>query len=307
VRLYVGITDGDWFHHLRRIQDLDEVNFWQPSGSRSFGALAAGEPFLFKLHSPDNFIVGGGFFEHFTLAPVSLAWEAFQGKNGSADLPEMRSRIEKYRRAPSSPSEDYRIGCILLGRPFFLERSEWIEVPPSWAKNIVQGRGYETGDEEGRMLWQKVEICLAARSSFIAEPRVPSDMYGPPVLVRPRLGQGTFRMVVTDIYERRCAISGEKALPVLEAAHIRPVASGGRHELPNGLLLRSDIHTLYDRGYVSVTPDLRVLVSQRLKEDFDNGEPYYPFRGQQIQIPKDRAAQPNREALEWHSQSVFLG
>jgi hypothetical protein len=39
----------------------EEVNFWQPSGSRRFRVWQAGEPFLFKLHSPENFIVGGGF------------------------------------------------------------------------------------------------------------------------------------------------------------------------------------------------------------------------------------------------------
>jgi putative restriction endonuclease len=66
---------------------------------------------------------------------------------------------------------------------------------------------------------------------------------------------------------RRCAITGEKALPVLQAAHIRPVTKEGFHRVDNGLLLHSDLHALFDQGYLTVTPDHRVRVSRRLKAD----------------------------------------
>jgi hypothetical protein len=105
----------------------------------------------------------------------------------------------------------------------------------------------------------------------------------------------------------RRARRGSSALPTLDAAHIRPVAEGGQHCLDNGLLLRTDVHRLFDAGYVTVTPDGRFLVSRRLKDDFDNGEPYMPFHGQRIWMPGDPVSQPNREALEWHSEGVFLG
>jgi putative restriction endonuclease len=72
MNLYVGVTDNDWFRFLRDRPDLDEVNFWQPSGGREFRRLAVGEPFLFKLHSPQNFIAGGAFFVHFSIYPSSL-------------------------------------------------------------------------------------------------------------------------------------------------------------------------------------------------------------------------------------------
>ena len=81
--------------------------------------------------------------------------------------------------------------------------------------------------------------------------------YGAPTLIRPRLGQATFRVVVTDAYDRRCSITRERTLPALEAAHIRPYADGGNHSPSNGLLLRRDIHALFDAGYVTVTPTLR--------------------------------------------------
>jgi putative restriction endonuclease len=64
VNLYVGITDYDWFRFLSAQPSVEEVNFWQPGGRTNFKALQPGELFLFKLHSPRNFIVGGGVFAH---------------------------------------------------------------------------------------------------------------------------------------------------------------------------------------------------------------------------------------------------
>ncbi|MCJ2074383.1 hypothetical protein MKK68_01735 [Methylobacterium sp. E-016] len=91
VRLFVAITDRDWFNALSR-QAPDEVNFWQPSGRHAFRALQPGELLLFKLHAPDNVIVGGGVFSHGSLAPLSLAWDVFETRNGASSLAEMRRR-----------------------------------------------------------------------------------------------------------------------------------------------------------------------------------------------------------------------
>ena len=60
MRAYIGVTDGDWYRTLSQIPELEEANFWQPGGTHQFRALQQGELFLFKLHSPNNFIVGGG-------------------------------------------------------------------------------------------------------------------------------------------------------------------------------------------------------------------------------------------------------
>jgi len=80
MRPIVGVTDNDWFDFLSRLQGIDQVNFWQPGGRIPFRALSPGEAFLFKLHAPHHFIVGGGFFAYSTLLPLSLAWDAFREK-----------------------------------------------------------------------------------------------------------------------------------------------------------------------------------------------------------------------------------
>src|SRR5690554_467002 len=126
MRAYVGVTDNRWYDFLAQ-QGFDEVNFWKPGGRGSFRALEPGELFLFKLHAPLNFIVGGGWFVRFSHLPTFLAWEAFGQKNGTATFIDFEKSIAKYRGA--SLDVQAQIGCIILASPFFFSKDEWIAVP----------------------------------------------------------------------------------------------------------------------------------------------------------------------------------
>ncbi len=306
IRAYVGVTDKDWYELLASIPGIDEVNFWQPGGNRLFSALVPGELFLFKLHSPENFIVGGGFFSHSTLLQMSMVWQAFGEKNGARSLAEMRNRIERLRKRIGSRYDDFMIGNILLTQPFFFPREAWIPVPADWKSNIVSGRRYDLTIEPGRSLWNDIQArVVGGWASGQINETVPR--YGDPVLIRPRLGQGSFRIQVTDAYSRRCAVTGERTLPVLEAAHIRPYSEGGIHEVKNGILFRSDIHTLFDQGYVTVSPDFRFEVSRRIREDFENGRDYYRLAGTSLILPENPSLQPNDPTLRWHNEVKFRG
>lgn len=307
MKIWIGVTDKDWFEYLTRLEP-DEVNFWQPSGSRNFRVLQPGEPFLFKLHSPNNYIVGGGFFVRYSALPTSLAWDAFERKNGVSSLDDLRTRVRKYRK--EDKSVDPVIGCNVLAEPFFLSRSQWIPVPSSWSGSIVQGKSYQTSSAEGQALWhsvrQVITIGHTAMDSGQATQESDEMRFGAEYLTRGRLGQGAFRVLVTDAYQRRCAVTGEKTLPVLDAAHIKPFASSGPHRVSNGILLRSDLHKLFDLGYVSVTPDLHLEVSPRLREEWHNGRVYYEHHGQELEFrPADKASLPAREYLQWHNEYVF--
>jgi putative restriction endonuclease len=315
VRLIVAVTDGDWFNQLRQQPNLTEVNFWSPSDS-SFRALQPGELFLFKLHSPNNFIVGGGVFAHASSMPCSLAWEAFEEANGATSLAEMRTRIAKYRRVKPDERDDFIIGCRILTQPFFLDRAQWIAVPKSFALTTVTFKTYSTEDLEGQALWQAVQPALQGlptRPAGVESPgqsayeKDSQDRYGKPVLMRPRLGQGAFRFLVTDNYRRRCAISGERTLPALDAAHIRPFAKGGPHEVANGILMRRDIHSLFDLGYVTITPDMKFEVSKKIREEYENGRYYYSLHGTEITRPENPSRWPDQSALVWHNETLFKG
>lgn len=308
MKFWVGITDHEWYRYLAG-RKFDEVDFWQPSARRMPVRLSPGAPFLFKLHaSQGGRIVGGGFFAHYSVFPVRIAWDAFEDKNGAATLSDMITRIARYRRGHLD-ADAHQIGCYVLVQPFFFPEPDWIAAPTEWAHNIVQGRSYESESGPGQELWAQVRTLIERPPLDDVRPghavgEAPAR-YGAPIVVRPRLGQGAFRFVVTDAYERRCAVTGERTLPALEAAHVKPFSQSGPHAVENGLLLRKDLHALFDRGYLTVTPELRVRVSRRIREEFENGRDYYALDSRAIRLPLGGYVPPQRDYLEWHGDMVF--
>lgn len=305
MNFWVGVTDNAWFEFLSQ-GAFDEVNFWQPSPRPPFTTLPEGTPFFFKLKRPYNHIAGGGYFVKFSVLPLSLAWEAFGPKNGAPTRAEFDRLIRPL--LPDSNSRDPDIGCTVLTEPFFWPRERWIPNPAGWTRPIVVGRTYDRATQEGKELWEQIaeRQPSAVGINVVPEVREPAAEYGAPILVKRRLGQGAFRVLVTDAYNRRCAITGEKTLPVLEAAHIQPFARSGPNSISNGLLLRSDFHKLFDLGFVTVTPDLHVQVSPRIREDWFNGQVYYRLHGKPLAVVPDRELdKPRRQWLEYHNSEVF--
>lgn len=314
MKFYVGVTDNKWFEFLAS-RNPDEVNFWRPGGTKVFQTILVGAPFLFKLHSPDNYIAGGGFFVKHSNLPLSLAWEAFGVKNGTSSLEALRAVIRRFR-ANKPHEHDPIIGCTILANPFFLRREDWIPAPSNWAPSIVQGKSYETRETIGAAIWEKINARLATNElekTFVGTDGASLQSegiarYGAEFLTRARLGQGAFRVLVTDAYTRRCAITGERTLPALEAAHIQPFAKSGPNLTANGLLLRSDLHKLFDSGYMSITPDFSVEVSRKIKEEFENGRDYYALHGRKLVVlPETSADCPSAQFLDWHNRNIYLG
>ena len=170
----------------------------------------------------------------------------------------------------------------------------------------MRGRTFDTEETDGLRLWNAVSERLVARAAAEAAVEQP-PRFGADYLTRARLGQGAFRVLVTEAYDRRCAFTGERTLPVLEAAHIKPYAATGPHLVANGLLLRSDFHILFDDGYITVTEDLRVRVSGKIKEKFENGREYYQYRDKPLLIiPAGLDERPSAEFLRWHNKERFL-
>lgn len=308
MKAYVGVTDGGWYRFLAARPALNEVNFWRPRGEQEFRVLTPGEPFFFKTHYPHNRVVGGGFYSGFARLPMSEAWELFGEGNGAESLDQMRARVGRYRKQPIGPDEDPFIGCIFVRDTTFFPEEVSADPPPDFAPNIVQGKGYDLTSGPSvsyfemllnRLLGPTIEV------DFSQPWHRPGPVYGDPRLVPQRLGQQSFKAVVLEAYSGRCAVTGDKIRPVLQAAHIRPLPAGGEHRLDNGLLLRSDVHILFDRGYLGVDLKHRLLVSPRLRKEFGNGEEFYARAGEPIMVPERRADRPNREFLEWHLAEVF--
>lgn len=112
---YIANTDFDWYCFLAAQPFLDEVNFWQPSGTREFRRVSASAPFFFKLKKPYFAIAGFGYFARSSRLPAWLASESFGPKNGAPDFGTMRTRIEKYLPDRSTNRHgEYTVGCLMI-------------------------------------------------------------------------------------------------------------------------------------------------------------------------------------------------
>lgn len=146
VKAWVGVTDWAWYEFLSNQPQLEEVNFWQPGGSRAFSAIAPGELFLFKLRRPRDVIAGGGFFAHSSLLPLSLAWESFGKGNGAASLAEMKALIDRYRSKQGSAD------------PNVFAKFPWFEAAAVGQILDVRLAG------PGHLHWPQLDVDLAVRS-----------------------------------------------------------------------------------------------------------------------------------------------
>jgi len=310
---YVANTDIDWYRFLRE-RKPEEMNFWQPSDNREFHAVSKGAPFLLRLKSPVKKVAGMAFYSAFSFLPLSMAWQNFGELNGCRDQDELRGKINGYRRDQSERNP--RIGCLILSDPIFFNEADWLDVP-EWHNSIVSGKTYSMDSAPGIVFWEKIRMLLEKYNFFdrkidpatnMVESLEENSRYGSEYLTRARLGQGAFRITVMDAYNRKCSISGEKTLPVLQAGHIKPFSMSGPNKIKNGILLRSDIHRLFDDGYITITQELKVEVSNNIRREFENGREYYKFHGQNlVTLPDDQENRPNAEFLNWHNENIYKG
>lgn len=312
----VGLTDQRWFEFLSSESlngSLDEVNFWRPRSQDRFLQLDPGEPFFLRLKHPINSIAGYGFFATWHLLPLALAWDLFGEKNGVPTYPEFIDRIRGFRSSNAEVlgPRALPLGCIVLRDLHFLPRNEWIAWTDTeeWSKNIVVGKRYDLSKGPGVQLME----LLSGRQQYVAPefstsfvPLVVDERRRTEAISVEREGQGSFRLRVLDAYSKRCAVTGERTVPVLHAAHIQPYLGPASNNLRNGIVLRSDLHELYDRGYIAVTPEYKIEVSNRIREEFENGRDYYALHGRGLKVlPVAEEKRPSLEVLQWHCEEVY--
>ena len=121
------------------------------------------------------------------------------------------------------------------------------------------------------------------------------------------MGQGSFRIRIAHLYNYECAVSDTKVLPALDAAHIRPYAESHEHDVRNGLFLRKDIHSVFDAGFATVDKNLTFVVSDKVREVFNNGNEYRRLHGTKLKLPEKKKFWPLPENLAWHRENLYKG
>ncbi|PRH81244.1 HNH endonuclease [Arenimonas caeni] len=149
-------------------------------------------------------------------------------------------------------------------------------------------------------VWEAVPLPLSALGQAQAEAEKQAFEHLPPLAsdhdarvwtlmaVAQRQGQGAFRAKLLEAYDSCCTISGCNAVAVLEAAHIVPYRGEHTHRVDNGLLLRSDLHTLFDLGLLWINQDHTVGIAASLM-----GTEYETLEGCALRLPKSEENYPN--------------
>lgn len=296
VQMYVGVTAYKWYKQLQALQ-ADEANWWQPTDLRNFNSIEPGQPFLFKLHAPRNYIVGGGIFRRQMLMPASLMWDAFGVGNGYHNLAELMAVLYRLRKTDRYTDPNPQVSCLLIHAPFFFPEADWIPIPADWAPTTGQGKTYDSATPFG------AEILTALQARGVLQTKQLKEHEK----VQQTLGSGSFVAQITRNYHYRCAIMNAGSLPALRAVHIMPPANGGAHISENGLLLRRDIAVLFEQGYLTISDEYVVKISQYLQAAA-GGQEYRALHGQRlINLPALIMNLPSRELLRWHNEYVFIG
>lgn len=118
------------------------------------------------------------------------------------------------------------------------------------------------------------------------------------VSIKRRRGQADFRAKLLVAYDKKCAVTGYNWLDALEAAHIVAYKNRASNEISNGLLLRADIHTLFDLNLVGINAEGKVVISTLLEDSS-----YWYLNGRPAYLPKIEAHSPVFQALENRIQS----
>ena len=116
-----------------------------------------------------------------------------------------------------------------------------------------------------------------------------------------RDGQPQFRTILLNHYNNKCAVTGCDVVDVLDAAHIIPYTESYDNSECNGIILRTDLHRLFDRGMISFDPNSgRLVLSNVLAQST-----YFEFQNRSVFWPKDSKKRPSRENISWHFYNIF--
>lgn len=194
-----------------------------------------------------------------------------------------------------------------------------------FAQDICATNAFKASWPDGEPLWTIAGICWHANSKDGASPPPPTvspdgsyasqlrksatkadeDGYFEPASLEDerehklteivqRRGQPGFRSKLIAAYNGCCAVTGCDVVSALEAAHIKPYLGPASNHVSNGLLLRADIHTLFDLNLIGINPEsLQVVLAEHLRETY-----YETLDAQELIVPDDAAQVPSRDALQ---------
>lgn len=287
----ISPTDNSWFQFLKDSELNSFVNFWTPT-PWNIQKLNSGDKWYFILKSPVRKLGGFGEFYEYKNLVANDAWREFGQRNGCKDKIQFIEKIESYinKRSESYNGEsidinNYKIGCVILKNCQFWEEEKFqrpSDYDIDFAIQVVKYKYFNQYDPFTNFIDKATDFNL------VNEPR---EEYRKEV--SQRKGQSEFRGKILKAYNNKCCISGETCPELLEASHLQSYLTQYSNHIQNGILLRVDLHRLYDSGLLFIDSNYVVHISSILESTT-----YKQFDKTKILLPNNVNSYPSKESLE---------
>ena len=279
----IAITDRTWYDYQRSHGFIDEVNFWTPSKNGP-NQISPGDYFVFKLKGEGDLIGGFGTFVEYKFQSLEDTWTEFGRKNGCDNKVDFLNTLRSF---DSNNGTD--CGCVVLKDVVYFEDpvnrvSVGIKAKPA------QLYAYE------RIAPFPFDDYLVSTGNFSLVPTNAKEKTTQSVTERK--GQGAFHAAVSRAYNGQCCVTGETTPELLQAAHIQDYINKDSNHIQNGLLLRIDIHKLFDSGMLLIDNHYKVHISSQVKS-----AAYTQYDNQSISLPAKQSERPSLAALKFKEDS----
>ena len=276
----VAPTDVNWYEFQKRNGFADYINFWTPSDWR-FKALKPGGKLVFKLKGPGDYVGGYGSFVEYKYQTLEMTWNEFGRRNGIEDKDTFIAAIGGYKKY--SKYQEPKCGCIVLYDVVYFDSPlKLSDYSIDFDLHTVKFKTYNTAFPFERIEYRQDDFSLVDQTKKKKKVQSVTD----------REGQGEFRAEISRAYCHKCCISGESMPELLQAAHIQDYINKESNHVQNGLLLRIDLHKLFDNGLLYIDDEYKVHISPLIKS-----EDYRKFEGQRIALPDQESCWPSLTAL----------
>lgn len=281
----IAVTDVDWFKYQRSHGFIDYVNFWTPSQNRP-QKLSQGDYFVFKLRGPGDLIGGYGTFVEYKFQTLDATWQEFGQRNGADNKSEFMDTLTQF-----DSNDKVNCGCVVLKDIVYFDEPK-DRIRSGFTKKPAQLYAYDNIPFPfGGMLVSTGHFNLIQTTA--KNKKLQSSTI--------REGQGAFHTAVSKAYQGQCCITGEKIPELLQAAHIQDYINKDSNHIQNGLLLRIDIHKLFDSGLLYIDQTYHVHVSPLVKTP-----EYSKLEGRQISLPANISDRPALVALRFKEDSFRM-
>lgn len=282
----IAVTNRNWYAYQKKHGFINNINFWTPKVWDV--ALQPGTKIVFKLKGPSDEVGGYGFFVKYKSQTLDQSWKEFGQRNGFDTKEEFVTALTKGKGNSSSIC-----GCMVLDNVVFFDYPERLSTYGlKFDLHIVTYKNeriipFPTFGQNA---------VVSSQPSFNLVP--PQNKTKAMQSATQRVGQGQFHSDISTAYGHTCCITGETTPELLQAAHIQDYINKDSNHIQNGLLLRIDIHKLFDSGLLYIDQTYIVHVSPLVKT-----LEYLQLEGKQITLPKSKSDWPSLKALQFKEDS----